>query len=231
MPIGTGRGRGRNRHIVSVHSVAQQQQKRAAEPSESEVKIAEKKARLAKYGVKFQSAGHLATIKDGSEAQDSALTSYQALVLNSTPSASTKDKPAPSSSSSSSSSHPYSRHFVAATHSDTDSARESVEMEEKKKELSEQLRVVGATKRKLERLEQVTAAKEEEEEEKEEKGDEARDSGGEEDFTAATRTSRTEPVARPPPAPSSGRGRRAGMMMGGKFSIKLTGERYESFYY
>ena len=233
MPIGARRGRGRNQQAVVTYDIsAPQQQKRTAEPSESEVKIAEKKARLAKYGVKFQSAGHLATIKDEGETPG-GLTSYQALVLNSTLPAPSKDKPqSSSSSSSSSSSHPYSRHFVAATHSDTDSPQHSTDMEEKKKELTEQLKVVGATKRKLERLEQVTAAKEEKEEEKEKEKEEARDSGGEEDFTTSTKTSECAPAtAKRHAASSSGVSKKPAMMMGGKFTIKLTGERYESFYY
>lgn len=45
---------------------------------ESEKKIAEKKARLEKYGVKFQSAGHLATINDN----ESDLSSYQTMILS-----------------------------------------------------------------------------------------------------------------------------------------------------
>ena len=46
---------------------------------ESEKKIAEKKARLEKYGVKFQSAGHLATIN---EKESSPLSSYQASLFD-----------------------------------------------------------------------------------------------------------------------------------------------------
>ena len=48
---------------------------------ESEKKIADKKARLEKYGVKFQSAGHLATINENS--QDSSLSSYQSILFSS----------------------------------------------------------------------------------------------------------------------------------------------------
>ena len=63
---------------------------------------------------------------------------------------------------------------------------------------------------------------------KEEKEEEARDSGGEDDFTTSTKTSECAPAFKQPAASLSGGSRKPAMMMGGKFTTKLTGERYET---
>ena len=175
--------------------------KKHKQPSESEVKIAEKKARLAKYGVKFESAGHLASITD----EPVGLTSYQALLLNADVPESTKPQPSSSSSL-------YSGRFVSATMPDNDYSKEDDDEDftEKRKELSEHLKVVGATKRKLERLEKDT--------EEAEEGSSSKD----EEATEEKRTLPSSGTAGKKPAMSLG---------GGKFKIKLAGKRYESFYY
>ena len=65
---------------ISTAAINSALRKRSGEEIvESEKKIAEKKARLEKYGVKFQSAGHLATIN---ESEDSKLSSYQTIIFN-----------------------------------------------------------------------------------------------------------------------------------------------------
>lgn len=208
-PIGLSRGKQVDQIQLMKESEAEVQSrisKKHKQPSESEVKIAEKKARLAKYGVKFESAGHLASIKD----EPVGLTSYQALLLNSSVPESSKAQPSASTSSSLSL---YSGRFVSATIPDNDYSKEDDDKDftEKRKELSEHLKVVGATKRKLEKLEKDTEEAEEED-----------SSSKDKEVTEEKRTLPSSSTAGKKPAMSLG---------GGKFKIKLAGKRYESFYY
>lgn len=138
--------------------------KRSSEDiAESERKIAEKKGRLAKYGVKFQSAGHLATI--GSE----EMSSYQSGILGKTLTPSTTL----SVTTATSSSGLYAGRFVSAGEmKEVKEAKE--EEEEREKRLSE---LPQASGRKAEL--HMVAAEKEEEEEKEESDDE--------DFTSHAR--------------------------------------------
>ena len=216
-PIGLGRGKQVDQLQLVKESESDVQsriRKRHKQPTESEVKIAEKKARLAKYGVKFESAGHLASIRD--EPEHGGLTSYQALLLNSSALESSKTQ-----SNTTSSSNIYSGRFVSATMPDNDySKEEDKDLTDKRKELSEHLKVVGATKRKLERLEKDT---EEAEELK----------GGEDSSSKNEEVSKVVEEKRTLPSSAAGNaGKKPTMSLGGgKFKIKLAGKRYESFYY
>ena len=150
--------------VESREAITAALRKRSSEDiAESERKIAEKKGRLAKYGVKFQSAGHLATI--GSE----EMSSYQSGILGKTLTPSTTS----SVTTATSSSGLYAGRFVSAGEmKEVKEAKE--EEEEREKRLSE---LPQASGRKAEL--HMVAAEKEEEEEKEESDDE--------DFTSHAR--------------------------------------------
>lgn len=150
--------------VESREAITAALRKRSSEDiAESERKIAEKKGRLAKYGVKFQSAGHLATI--GSE----EMSSYQSGILGKTLTPSTTS----SVTTATSSGGLYAGRFVSAGEmKEVKEAKE--EEEEREKRLSE---LPQASGRKAEL--HMVAAEKEEEEEKEESDDE--------DFTSHAR--------------------------------------------
>ena len=116
----------------------------------SEKKIAEKKARLAKYGVKFQSAGHLATINDQS---DDSLSSYQSNIF----STNLKNDTGPSGDkiTKGPSNKIYLGHFVSASvvSKETEVKKDNEEREKRLQELPH------ATGRKAEQLTALEATK------------------------------------------------------------------------
>ena len=151
--------------IESREAITAALRKRSSEDiAESERKIAAKKGRLAKYGVKFQSAGHLATI--GSE----EMSSYQSGILGKTLTPSTMS----SVTTATSSSGLYAGRFVSAGEMKEVKEEEKEEEKEREKRLSE---LPQASGRKAEL--HMAAAEKEEEEEKEESDDE--------DFTSHAR--------------------------------------------
>lgn len=104
----------------SRKAIASALRKRSGEEiAESAKKIAEKKVRLAKYGVKFQSAGHLATIED--------ISSYQSSILNA------KCHSNPTSSSSTATSTGLYGRFVSAGKI----MEEEIDVEKREQRLSE----------------------------------------------------------------------------------------------
>ena len=151
--------------IESREAIVSALRKRKSEEiAESERKIAEKKGRLAKYGVKFQSAGHLATIGD------EEMSSYQSNILNTSLHPSTTS----SGSTVTSSSGLYAGRFVSA--GEMKEIREGEE--EREKRLSE---LPQASGRKAEL--HMAAAKKEEKGEREGESDDDDD----EDFTLCAR--------------------------------------------
>ena len=170
--------------------------------SDSEKKIADKKARLAKYGVQFQSAGHLATIQTSSTP---SLSSYQAVLLASAPCSKDNPVPATMESLNDSAGH-YRNHFVLAGSMANDKLPvDSKELESKVKE-----QLPNAAGR-LKRCSEAAAAAAAE-----------HDSDDEEDFTTRSHLPLT-PSAR-------GRGRGSVGSKIPKFSLKLT-KHYDSYYY
>jgi hypothetical protein len=192
-PIGAQRNKGSVQPINSSQeshvAIASALRKRAAEEIvESEKKIADKKARLAKYGVKFQSAGVLATISDKDRP---SMSSYQSTILNATP----VDK----TDSNESSKAIYEGRFVMAS-SDKKIQEDEENEELRQKRLSD---LPQASGRKAEHLAAVKAAFE--------------DSGDEdEDFTTKKTLSHLN-VKKPTTTK--------------QMSLKLTGNKYESYYY
>ena len=171
---------------VAINSALRK--KNEEEIAQSELKIANKKARLAKYGVKFESAGHLETINSKS--------SYQEMIL-STP---IPDVPVTTSSSSSSNSNLlYGGQFVPANSSNVveDLTDDSAEREKRLSELP------TASGRKAEHLAAVEAAVD------------SSEGSDDEDFTVKKRkmtiSKRTNTTK--------------------QMSLKLTGDKYESYYY
>lgn len=189
--------------IESREAIVSALRKRKSEEiAESERKIAEKKGRLAKYGVKFQSAGHLATI--GSE----EMSSYQSNIL------STSLQPFTTSSEStatSSSSGLYAGRFVSAGE-----MKEIKEGEdEREKRLSE---LPQASGRKAEL--HMAAAKKEEKEEKEGESD---DDDDDEDFTLCAR----KRILRDKEEKEKKNNQKK---QSKQMTLKLT-DKYESYYY
>lgn len=203
-PIGTGRSSSASPTVSdsSTVAIATALRKRSSqEIAESEKKIAEKKARLAKYGVKFQSAGHLATI--GSN-KPSSLSSYQSSLLNSV---SDQGPVSMTTSSTITTNDLYSGKFVSS------GSRENA-MEENDKERDERLsKLPQASGRKADQLAAVEAATQEDED-------------SDEDFTLKKRTS----LSGSSTGRQVSRGGSSGAGPAKQMTLKLT-DRYESYYY
>ncbi|XP_019851233.1 PREDICTED: DNA ligase 1-like isoform X2 [Amphimedon queenslandica] len=188
--------------IESREAIVSALRKRKSEEiAESERKIAEKKGRLAKYGVKFQSAGHLATI--GSE----EMSSYQSNIL------STSLQPSTTSleSTATSSSGLYAGRFVSAGE-----MKEIKEGEEEREKRLSELPQASGRKAEL----HMAAAKKEEKEEREEESD---DDDEEEDFTLCAR----KRILRDKEEKEKKNNQKK---QSKQMTLKLT-DKYESYYY
>ena len=204
-PIGAGRSSSASPTVSdsSTAAIATALRKRSSEEiAKSEKKIAEKKARLAKYGVKFQSAGHLATI---SSSEPSSLSSYQSSILNSV---SDQGPVSMTTSSSTTTNNLYSGKFVSA------GSGENMK-EENDKERDERLsKLPQASGRKADHLAAVEAATQQDDED------------SDEDFTLKKRTS----LSGSSTGRQVSRGGSSGAGPVKQMTLKLT-DRYESYYY
>lgn len=176
---------------------------------ESERKIAEKKARLDKYGVKFQSAGHLATIND-------ELSSYQMMVLTGSGQDTVKKQETKNDSrSNSTAAMLYQGRFVSSSEGQSSNKQSNDEHEiERNKRLSTLPLAKGRKAEKLTAIEQATASDSKEGVLNRDEDD--NDEGDDDGFTFGRH--KLLPVGKPKKLPVK------------QMSLKLS-DKYESYYH